>query len=98
MKNQIISESPTFLAQEKGDFESSIYLLNLYLSSFEMKQKPYKIDYHTLLLSYKLWGGTDLDEFCHKQTISHFLFNPVEDSGAAREAFFIEIREFLFSK
>ena len=98
MKNDI-SESFTFLPTEKNTLETSIFYLNFYLNGFiDAEQKPYKIDYHTLLMSYQMWGGKDLDEFCHKQTISHFLFNPNDASEAAREAFFLEIREFLSKK
>ena len=98
MKNPKNSETPTFLNSEKEDFEESIIKLNVYLNETDEKKKPYKIDYQTLLMSYKRWNGKDLDEFCYRQTISNFLLNPNNDSNVAKEAFFIEIREFLSNK
>jgi len=71
----------------------SIFMLNLYLNGLD--KKPYTIDYNTLLMSYHLWKGDDIEDFCEKQTISYFLFNPLNDSAGAREAFYMDIREFL---
>jgi hypothetical protein len=95
MKKERTLETLTFLSGKEKDFKASIFQLNLYLNGLAENQKPYKIDYHTLLMSYKLWKGKDLDEFCYKQTVSHFLLNPDNACNVAREAFFIEIREFL---
>ncbi|AKA33917.1 MAG: hypothetical protein CMH48_11970 [Muricauda sp.] len=88
--------SPTFLDfEEKKELDRSVFWLNMYLNGFQPAKKPYKIDYNTLLVSYHLWQGDDLDEFCFDQANSYFLFNPEYDSRAAREALFLEIREFL---
>ncbi|MEM8999773.1 MAG: hypothetical protein AAGB24_05875 [Bacteroidota bacterium] len=95
MDDKELSKIATFLNEESNDLKSSIFKLNLYLNAYEQENKPYKIDYNTLLLSYHMWKGKDLDEFCQKHTISHFLFNPNNDSAEAREAFYMEIREFL---
>ncbi len=84
----------SFLTNEPANLDYSIFQLNLFLNG-EEPNKPYKIDYHVLLMSYHLWGGRDLDEFCQKQTVSYFLMNPSNDSAEAREAFCLEIREFL---
>lgn len=86
---------PTRLEEENKSLAASIFRLNLYLGGFQESQKPYQIHYNILLMSFHLWKGKDLDEFCHKQTISHFLFNPEQDSVEAREAYYLEIREFL---
>ncbi|MBS9461437.1 hypothetical protein LV716_13750 [Flagellimonas sp. HMM57] len=85
----------SFLTNEYSELDSSVFLLNLYLNGYNASNKPYKIDYNTLLVSYHLWEGSDLDEFCHDQALGYFLFNPLNDSAEAREAFSIEIREFL---
>ena len=87
--------SSTFSTEEDKSLQRSIFRLNLYLGGFRHNQKPYTIHYNILLMSYHKWNGKDLDEFCHRQTISHFLFNPDEDSVEAREAYYLEIREFL---
>lgn len=84
----------SFLTNEPANLDYSIFQLNLFLNG-EETSKPYKIDYHVLLMSYHLWGGRNLDEFCQKQTVSYFLMNPSNDSAEAREAFCLEIREFL---
>jgi len=73
----------------------SLLKLNVILNGMPDTAKPYKIDYTILLLSYQKWQGKDLEEFCHKQTISYFMFNPENDSAEAREALFFDIREFL---
>lgn len=86
------------LSQEDKSLEQLIFRLNLYLGGVCKHQKPYRIDYNILMMSYHLWSGHNLDEFCHKQTISHFLFNPEDDSVEAREAYYMEIREFLEGK
>ncbi|WP_350285285.1 hypothetical protein [uncultured Croceitalea sp.] len=96
MKKDIIPHSPSFLFDEElGLSDLSIFKLNLYLNAIDADAKPYQIDYNTLLMSYHLWKGSDLEEFCEKQTISYFLFNPQNDSAEAREAFYMDIREFL---
>ncbi len=101
MKNNLSKASPSFLFEENTKVcKDSLITLNLILNGLASEKKPYQINYHTLLMSYSLWQGTDLDDFCHKQALSYFLFNPQNDSEVAREALFIEIREFLagFSK
>lgn len=85
----------SFLVDDCKNLDYSIFMLNLYLNGFDKEDKPYKIDYNTLLMSYHMWKGKDLDEFCQSQTLSYFLLNPNNDSAEAREAFCIEIREFL---
>ncbi|UJH67866.1 hypothetical protein [Allomuricauda sp. SCSIO 65647] len=96
MNDKKDSLTPTFLEfEEKQDLEQSVFWLNMYLNGFQEAKKPYRIDYNTLLMSYHLWKGDDLDEFCFDQANSYFLFNPEYDSRAAREALFLEIREFL---
>lgn len=85
----------SFLADDYRSLDYSVFLLNLYLNGYNTKDKPYSIDYNTLLMSYHAWKGRDLDEFCQSQTLSYFLLNPRNDSAEAREAFCIEIREFL---
>ncbi|WP_350290911.1 hypothetical protein [uncultured Croceitalea sp.] len=96
MKDDLPKVLPSFLFKEDNKLcEDSLINLNLILNGLANDKKPYQIDYHTLLLSYSLWKGTDLDEFCHKQALSYFLFNPKNDSAVAREALYIEIREFL---
>ena len=94
MKKERPPRTTSFLLDGEHDIDNqSIFMLNLYLNAVD--QKPYTIDYNTLLMSYHLWSGSDLEEFCEKQTISYFLFNPQNDSAEAREAFYMEIREFL---
>lgn len=85
----------SFLTCEPKSLDYSIFQLNLYLNGYDEAHKPYKIDYNTLLMSYHLCPGKNLDEFCQDQTISYFLLNPAHASAEAREAFYIEIREFL---
>ncbi len=86
---------PKAFTDDDKDFQRSIFRLNLYLGGAYNKQPPHRIDYNILLVSYHLWNGKDLDEFCRKQTLSHFLFNPEEDSIEAREAYYLEIWKFL---
>lgn len=94
MKKNRLSHNSSFLLNNESFLETqSLYLLNLYLNTAEAK--PYSIDYNTLLMSYHLWKGDNIEEFCEKQTISYFLFNPHNDSSEAREAFYMDIREFL---
>ena len=93
--NKFDLQLPSFLPMEAKPLEYSLFLLNLYLNGYGEKHKPYKIDYHTLLMSYHLWKNKDLDEFCQNQTLSYFLLHPSADSAEAREAFYFEIREFL---
>ncbi|TAI49278.1 hypothetical protein [Flagellimonas allohymeniacidonis] len=91
MNKKLSAQIPSFLTNEPADLEYSIFKLNLFLNGC----KPYTIDYQVLLMSYHFWKGKDLDEFCQEQTISYFLLNPLHDSVEAREAFCLEIREFL---
>ncbi len=93
--NKFDLQLPSFLPIETKTLEYSLFLLNLYLNGYGEKHKPYTIDYHTLLLSYHFWGKKSLEEFCQNQTLSYFLLHPNDDSAEAREAFYIEIREFL---
>ncbi len=86
---------PSFLSYEPKNLEYSIFQLNLYLNGYDEVHKPYRIDYNILLMSYHLCKGIDLDEFCQDQTIGYFLLNPTQDSAEAKEAFYMEIREFL---
>ncbi|SNZ00412.1 hypothetical protein [Flagellimonas pacifica] len=86
---------PSFLTNEPDNLDYSIFQLNLYLNGYGELHKPYKIDYNTLLMSFHFWKGKDIDEFCQDQTLGYFLLNPTYDSAEAREAFCIEIREFL---
>jgi len=96
MNNKQAKSLPSFLFEEDEKLcKDSLINLNLILNGLANDQKPYQINYNTLLMSYSLWKGKDLDEFCHKQALSYFLFNPQNDSAVAREALFIEIREFL---
>ncbi|MEX0313671.1 MAG: hypothetical protein AB3N18_05805 [Allomuricauda sp.] len=95
MNKNLTAQIPSFLTNEPADLDYSIFQLNLYLNGYSDASKPYKIDYHLLLMSYHLWEGKDLEEFCQKQTISYFLMNPSNDSAEAREAFCLEIREFF---
>ncbi len=89
-------ESPCFLMDANNHLNAySIFKLNIYLNALKDEDKPYIIDYNTLLMSYHMWQGDNLDDFCEKQTISYFLFNPNHDSAEAREALYLEIREFL---
>ena len=86
----------SFLFNDKNELDaSSLIRLNLYLNSSDQSIKPYQIDYNVLLLSYQMWEGKSLEEFCEKQTLSYFLFNPQNDSAEAREAMYMDIREFL---
>ena len=86
----------SFLFNEKRELDaSSLIKLNLYLNTSDQSLKPYQIDYNVLLLSYQFWGGRSLEAFCEKQTLSYFLFNPQNDSAEAREAMYMDIREFL---
>ena len=86
----------SFLCDGNQNFEDfSLIKFNLYLNTTDKKIKPYQLDYNILLLSYQLWKGKDLEEFCEKQTLSYFLFNPQNDSAEAREAMYMDIREFL---
>lgn len=92
------SDLPTnsFLFNDQNELDpSSLIKLNLYLNSSDQFFKPYQIDYNVLLLSYSMWRGKNLEEFCEKQTLSYFLFNPQHDSAEAREAMYMDIREFL---
>ena len=94
MKKERLPHNSSFLLDSESSLDrQSLYLLNLYLNTEEAK--PYKIDYNTLLMSYHLWKGDKIEDFCEKQTISYFLFNPQNDSAEAREAFYMDIREFL---
>nr|WP_299383704.1 hypothetical protein [Allomuricauda sp.] len=93
--NKFDLQLPSFLPYEPKTLEYSIFQLNLYLCGYSTSQKPYTIDYHLLLMSYHANRHKDLDEFCQNQTISYFLMHPNNDSAEAREAFYIEIREFL---
>lgn len=88
--------SDSFLFDDNNQLdEASLIKLNLYLNATDRKEKPYHIDYNILLLSYQMWEGKNLEEFCKKQTLSYFLFNPQHDSAEAREAMYMDIREFL---
>lgn len=94
MKKEIQPHSSSFLFNNEDNIDKhSIYMLNLYLNAFD--KKPYSIDYNTILMSYHLWKGSDIEDFCESQTVSYFLFNPQNDSAEAREAFYMDIREFL---
>ena len=95
MNKNVTAQIPSFLTTEPADLDYSIFQLNLYLNGYGNAFKPYKIDYHLLLMSYHLWEGKDLEEFCQKQTIGYFLMNPNNDSAEAREAFYLDVREFL---
>ena len=88
MKNNQREVIPSFLCEENGHSicEKSLISLNLILNGLDNEKKPYKIDYQNVMMSYSLWKGTCLDEFCHKQALSYFLFNPQNDSAVAREA------------
>ena len=86
----------SFLCNDNNELDaSSLIRLNLYLNCTDHSVKPYQIDYNVLLLSYHLWEGKSFEEFCKKQTLSYFLFNPHHDSAEAREAMYMDIREFL---
>lgn len=94
MKKERQSHATSFLFNSEFDInKESIFMMNLYLNAVD--EKPYSIDYNTLLMSYHLWKGDDIEDFCENQTISYFLFNPQNDSAGAREAFYMDIREFL---
>ncbi len=95
MDNTKPTHASSFLASEYENLDYSIFQLNLFLNAYSDGQKPYKIDYNVLLMSYRQWNGSDIDEFCQDQTIGYFLLNPSNDSAEAREAFCMEIREFL---
>ncbi len=93
------SKSSSFLCNDNQELDAaSLIRLNLYLNTTDKNLKPYHIDYNILLLSYQMWKGQDLEEFCEKQTLSYFLFNPQNDSAEAREAMYMDIREFLIGK
>ena len=98
MSKNLNSQISSFLLDETQNLEYSIFRLNLYLNGYSEAYKPYRIDYNTILTSYYLWGGQNLEEFCQDQTLSYFLMNPINDSPEAREAFSLEIREFLSGK
>ena len=74
---------------------STLFYLNLYLGGFNAAKKPYKIHYQLLVMSWAQWGGKNLEDFCHRETLSYFLFNSKSDSPAAREAYYHEIKEFI---
>ena len=93
--NNFDLQLPSFLAIETRSLDYSIFLLNLYLNGYGDQHKPYKIDYHILLVSYRMCKHQDLEEFCQDQTLGYFLLHPWDDSPEAREAFYIEIKEFL---
>ena len=96
MKDNSDSKMDSFLFNEKKELDpSSLIKLNLYLNASDDSIKPYQIDYNILLLSYQMWDGKCLEEFCERQTLSYFLFNPQKDSAEAREAMYMDIREFL---
>lgn len=86
----------SFLYDEYKDMDYHIFQLNLCLGAYTDEQKPYKIEYNTLLASYAQWRGKNVDEFCLNQTLGHFLSNPTpHNSLGIKEAFSLEIREFL---
>lgn len=91
MNQKFSLPTDSFLSTESENLDYSIFKLNLFLNG----DKPYKINYHVLLMSYHFCKGNSLEEFCHEQTVSYFLLNPTQDSVEAREAFYLEIREFL---
>ncbi|UOY07261.1 hypothetical protein L0P88_01610 [Muricauda sp. SCSIO 64092] len=96
MENNPEPSVDSFLFNDKNELSpSSLIKLNLYLNTTDRNLKPYQIDYNILLLSYQAWSGRSLEEFCEKQTLSYFLFNPQNDSAEAREAMYMDIREFL---
>ena len=96
MEDNLEHSSDSFLFNEKNELDtSSLIKLNLYLNTSDSAIKPYQLDYNILLLSYQMWEGKSLEEFCEKQTLSYFLFNPQNDSAEAREAMYMDIREFL---
>lgn len=99
MKNVPFYASDSFLFKGEQELDlSALVKLSLYLHATDKSLKPYQIDYTVLLMSYKLWGSKSLEEFCVNQTLSYFLFNPQNDSAVAREAMYMEIREFLMGK
>ncbi|WP_435622841.1 hypothetical protein [Flagellimonas sp.] len=98
MNKNLSTQISSFLVDDTLNLDYSIFRLNLYLNGLGDAYKPYKIDYHTVLTSYYLWGGKNLEEFCQDQTVSYFLMNPMNDSPEAREALSLEIREFLSGK
>lgn len=94
--NEFDVHTHTFLdTEEQREFAHSLFWLNLYLNAFDESKKPYRIDYNTILVSYHQWKGNNLEFFCEDQTVCYFLFNPQQDSKAAREALFQELQEFL---
>jgi len=96
MKKNITSLRSSFLMNSENELEQSSFLkLSLYLNTPNYASKPYAIDFNTLLMSYHSWKGSDIEEFCEKHTISYFLLNPQNDSAEAREALYLDIREFL---
>ncbi len=99
MADNSYEDSGSFLCNDNKELDaSSLIKLTLYLNAADTSLKPYQLDYNVLLLSYQMWGGTSLEEFCEKQTLSYFLFNPQQDSAEAREAMYMDIREFLMGK
>ncbi len=99
MKDCSKTEFFSFLCDGNQELDAvSLIKFNLYLNTTDRRLKPYQIDYNILLLSYQMWKGKDLEEFCEKQTLSYFLFNPLHDSAEAREAMYMDIREFLIGK
>ena len=89
--------------KEKHQF-LSIYSLHqhsilIYLNFIRSRPQglllPFRVQYQLVLLSWKKWGENNLDEFCQRETQSHFLFNPKSDSPEAREAYCAEIKAFI---
>ncbi|KPM31650.1 Hypothetical protein I595_2145 [Croceitalea dokdonensis DOKDO 023] len=96
MNVEPFSEEFSFLfAHHQEPNEQAMVSLSILLNTSDATSKPYAIDYNTLLVSYHLWNGNTIEEFCQKQTISYFLFHPEQDSPVARESFYLDIREFL---
>lgn len=87
----------SFLYEEYDEMDYHIFHLNLCLGAYNDEQKPYKIEYNTLLASYYQWRGKSVDEFCLNQTLGHFLANSTttKSSVGFREAFCLEIKDFL---
>ena len=85
----------SFLSVEALSKHSTLFYLNLYLGGFEAARKPYKIHYQLLMISWEQWGKRKVDEFCHRETLSYFMFNAKMDSPVAREAYYHEIKEFI---
>lgn len=94
MENERPSYTSSFLFDSEYNIDyKSLFMLNLYLNGTD--EKPYTLDYNTLLMSYNMWEGDDVEHFCEIHTISYFLFNPEKASAEAREALYMDIREFL---